>query len=684
MERVKFAVVGLLALLFLPFLGLSASVASANPDIEIIDLRDAIDSGNVELLEVQGKGYFAGPSLGAILQNHTANPLFVSTEIGNPLYFVNHSRSLRDNMIATRVFDEELQCVPHEESCFIELPAKSTTKLVLVAYSTDFEKAQAKKTDTFSLADTPKEILHAASNIAAFEAQYPDQDLTTPSQVALWRAQGRSLDEIRHVLPFSDEDRKIGNEMLEGVPMQPSTVYFRWQPYTFLCGDECIVEELSFAEAYPVPFYQTDAFAYTVIATAVATAATVTFLTDGAGAPALVPGTSSLVVLIGGGGQGAYMAGLSTIGSVIGSNAVGGAAIVNSFGAVAGLTAGVRSAAFGGVALKTMFGVSAAAYDGVLIGQNKETGELIFFAELSLPTELGSGWVRDLAESIYENEQKAAEALGDDRDTLFARYLGCRNAALLQGVETLKQCWPYTSKCSGHELSRDDLLTLSLMAYKAGEFDLFHRVVAYLYKRRGDFEGHPSLLNYLYATSLLMQSNLTDTAVILKRAIAQEPGAIEPTLLYLAYLGATNFEQSKAQIESLLNQLEKAYDDDDYRTAYSLATAYFRVGHLYAANGYYERAILHFGRAKDELNFLQKWPIFSGFMNQKFRQDIELDSAISHFRAGDTKQAQVLYDKLIKEQKSKVEKDALEIKYLCSTTPDDAEGKCHPPVADVG
>lgn len=672
--------------LFTCFFWLSISATWANAEDLELDLRDALKSGQVSVFEVIGSGVLGPASLGAVLRNDSTDHLTINTSIERPLYFLNETSKARDSLIATELYlpgGEYFYFEDDPSFRFIELPPKSSLTVEFVAYSADLEKEGNQEEDAYSLADTPQDIELIAARISAFAAENPDHYTTESAQVALWRAQGRSLDEIRPIFPFSEEDRKIGNEILEGVPIQPSTIYFRWEPNTFWCGDWCVVDELSFAEAYPVPFYQTDAFVYTVIATSVATAATVTFMTAGAGAPALAPGTSWLVVLAGGGGQGAYMSGLSTIGSVIGSNAIGGAAIVNSFGATVGLTAGARSAAFGGVALKTMFGVSAAAYDGILIAENKK-GELLFVTELSLPTELGSGWVRELVENVYESEQKAAEALDAGNKDEFDRSRRDRQDYLLQGVIALKNCWPSKLKCWQQRLSRDDLITLSIMAYKAGKFDLFHRVIEYVSKRKAEVDGSTAFLDYLYATSLMMQSNFNDAPRLLKSAIDQEPGVIEPTLLYIAYLGETDFEGSKRHIEYLLDKLEKTYDDDDYQTAYSLATAYFRVGHIYASHDYYDKAILHFGQAKDELNYLQKWPIFSGFMNQKFRQDIELDIAIAHFRAGKEAKARRLYEELEKEFKSDVEKKALARKYLCSTTPEKAKDKCKPAAGDAG
>lgn len=483
---------------------------------------------------------------------------------------------------------------------------------------------------------------------------------------------------------------------------QPPPTSFVWETTWPGClgAKNCLVRNISFSKTYPKAFYKTDKFTYTLIAATMATAATVTIMTAGAGAPAVVPGTGSLIVLIGGSSQGAYMAGLSTIGSVIGSNAVGGAAIINSFGAVIGFSSAAKSVAFGGLALKTMAGVSAAAYDGILIAENEKTEQLTFITELRLPTKLGSNWVRDLVDSIYDNEKEAGMALNQGNRPDFERYLAYQQADLRRGVRALENCWlpqadgtrnePVQNHlvtlpieaCAIQELTRDDLITLSVVAYKAGEFDLFHAVIEHVKHTATDTDRGRSFLDYLYATSLLMQSDFEDASQALLDAIDQEPNVIEPALLYVIYLAETDFAAHEAEIESRVRLLEDQFDDDEYETAYSLATVYFRLGNIYAQNGRYQRAIQYFGQARDALNFMQKWPIFTKLMDQQFRQDIELALSISHFRADNKSKAAELFDKLYDEQTDTLEKNALKQTYECATVPEKASYECRMARAD--
>ena len=435
-------------------------------------------------------------------------------------------------------------------------------------------------------------------------------------------------------------------QSIDFVSLDPKSIIWetKW-PGCWRKGN-CLVDDITFAEAYPKSFYQTDKFTYAVIATSIVATAAVTIATAGPGAPPVVAGTSWLIVLVGGGGQGAYMAGLSTIGSIIGTNAVGGAAIINAFGAAVGIPAVAKTAAFGGLTLKTMLGVSAAAYDGILVGENEKTKQLVFATELRLPTKLGSTWVKELVTSIYENEEKAVNALRGSQQDDFLRYLQYQSADLKRGVRALEHCWNSQNDCSEQALTRDDLIVLSVVAHKAGEFDLFHKTIEFVRQQTKDTDYSLSFLNYLSATSLLMQSNFPEVTGVLRDAIYEEKNTIEPALLYIVFLDHTGFAANEAEIESRIRILLRKFDDDDYDSTYSLATVHYRLGTIYARNGRYTPAIQHFEQARDELNFTQKWPIFSNFMNQQFRQDIELAIANSYFSSGKETKAAELFAEL--------------------------------------
>ena len=657
-----------LPLIFTIFL--TMSMAIANPETSAIDIREVIESEDVRFLEVLGNGYSSGAALEGVLQNESDRSLRISTVIGAPLFFSNRGGKSRQDMIATQIYLGDGGYLIEGEESFIELPIDSSTKVMLIAYGTDVELDNPKSSDKFSMTDTPEELLAVAETIKQFEAKHADLDTTVSSQIALWISKGTSVEKISEKFEFSEQDLSLAWQTLNtsSGSIHPKSMSIVWDTSWPWCLGRCLIDDISFSNAYPKAFYKTDMFTYGVIAASVATAATVTVMTAGAGAPAVVPGTSSLIVLVGGGGQGAYMAGLSTIGSLIGSNAVGGAAIINAAGMSIGLSPFAKSVPFGGLVLKTMFGVTAAAYDGILIGQNKETDQLTFATELRLPTDLGSKWVQQLADDIYEHEQKAATANDKDNSADFERFLAYQQADLRRGITALEACFAASSACVDKDLTRDDLIALSVMAYRAGRFDLFHEAIAFVKTNTQDFDGSLSFLNYLYATSLLMQSKFDDVPNVLLDSIDAEPSAIEPALLYIVFLAHTGFADHESQIESRVRLLQAKFDDDGYETGYSLASVYFRLGTIYATNNRHIRAIQYFGQARDELQFTQKWPIFSEFMNQQFRQDIELAMANSYYLSGRESKAIELFTKLYESEPDEMRRDVLTQGYVGSET----------------
>ncbi|MEO1932129.1 MAG: hypothetical protein ABGX41_09565 [Pseudohongiella sp.] len=431
-----------------------------------------------------------------------------------------------------------------------------------------------------------------------------------------------------------------------------------------------LTDDLLFSTAYPKSFYQTDNFSYLLIGGTIVASAVATYATAGVGAPAIVPGASSLIVAIGGGSQGAYMAGLSTIGSVIGSNAIGGAAIINGVGAAVGLSATVKNAAVFGVALKSMTGIAAAGYDGILVGENKKTDKLTMVTELRLPLEIGSKRVRALAESVLDNENRVADS-SEEKDLYNAkRYQSYVLADLKAGVELLAKCMD-TCVSPGAEdeslgLHRDDLITLGIMAHKQGDFELFQGAIDLAHRSARGFYRSKPFLDYLYGYSLIVQGRGDEGSKFLLDAADAEEGAIEPSILYIVYLASVDFKSNEGEINSRVKILESEFDDDHYDSIYSLSTMYFRLGIIYGDNGRYVKALHYLKKAKSSLNWTQKWPVMGRFVHQKFLADIDLKIANVLYLHGQPGQARKHFYKLEErlEDSPEIEREALRRAYV--------------------
>jgi hypothetical protein len=378
------------------------------------------------------------------------------------------------------------------------------------------------------------------------------------------------------------------------------------------------LKEVTFEEVYPKAFYEKSEFTYIVIGATVAASAAVTYFTAGAGAPAVAPGAGAIVVSIGGGTQGAYMSGLSTIGSWVGGNAVVGASVVNGLAAGVGVGASSGKLATVGAKLKFAMGITAAAYDGVLIIEKSDTGKLVYIVALNIPKDIGSKTVRVLVNDLYDYEKKIAESESNDFTDLMYKH---RDLDLQYGVSLLKE------ELQANNTSQEDLMVLGIVAYKAGEYDLFKKAIYRLKEKFSDYIEERSFVDYLHAIALLLDYENDDAKLALRASIAAENGVIEPVSLYVALLSEEDFVHNEPVIKQYVSELEMAFDGDDYSTAYSMASVHYRLGTIYLENHDYVLAINHFDKARENLSWIQEWGIMSGFVEQNFKDYIDIGKA---------------------------------------------------------
>ena len=190
------------------------SVALAQAEIEILDLREAIRTGDVQFLELRGNGSSSGAAVDGVLKNITGRELSIRTAIKVPLYFRNRGSGSRQNMIATQIYLSNGAYVSDGKESFIQLSPGASEKVMLIAYCADFDKENPEALDTFVLADTPEALSGVARRIADFEAKQPDLDTTVASQVALWMAQGLPAQKIADKFEFTENDYRGPREIL--------------------------------------------------------------------------------------------------------------------------------------------------------------------------------------------------------------------------------------------------------------------------------------------------------------------------------------------------------------------------------------------------------------------------------------------------------------------------------------
>ncbi len=179
-----------------------ASAAYAQMNIE--DLAQAVASGDVEIMSITGNGGSSGPVLEGYLLNKSLVSRNLDVRLGTPLFFKN--KGVGQNMIATQIYQRDLSYMSDGENSFITLGPNERLSIMLIAYCVDFYKENPSGDDSFSITGIPSNLIDIARKISAYEGANPSRDVTLSAQLALWKAQGISLKEIRERFPFGPAD----------------------------------------------------------------------------------------------------------------------------------------------------------------------------------------------------------------------------------------------------------------------------------------------------------------------------------------------------------------------------------------------------------------------------------------------------------------------------------------------
>ena len=164
------------------------------------DLAQAVASGDVVLVEVTGNGGSSGTALEGVLVNSSARIIRIDVSLKVPLFFRNKGPG--QNMLATNVYGRGGSYFRQGGRSFLRLRPRERLQVVLLAYCADFEKDNPTRDSSFRETAIPKKLGSIAAKISAYQKQHPNLDLTVAAQLALWRAQGISLDKIAQRFPF--------------------------------------------------------------------------------------------------------------------------------------------------------------------------------------------------------------------------------------------------------------------------------------------------------------------------------------------------------------------------------------------------------------------------------------------------------------------------------------------------
>lgn len=410
------------------------------------------------------------------------------------------------------------------------------------------------------------------------------------------------------------------------------------------------LKSLDFATIYPKPLYQKSYFGYTVTGIVIVGAGAFTYLTAGAGAPVAATGVSWFSSTVAGGGAGSYMAGLSTIGSWFGGNAVLGASILNGI-SIGILGGGTTTFATMSILSKVgvMASITASGLDGVFYFSNVETHNLEYKVKITIPKDLGSASTRTLVDNIYEVDENIAEVYKDKNETTLI--------ALFQKKE---EYYNEANTLLGQELVRsdnqEDLIVLGIIAWNNNNIDLFNKAISKIKISKLQNTG---FINYLYALGALSEEDINSALVYLDRSIKRNEYAIEPVLLYINILGNTNFIKNESKIKILVEHATKNFDSDCYATGHSLVSAYYRFATFYFMNKQYSNAEKYYEKAYSKLSIFQKY-----LFTKQLKYTILLSKANAIYKQGNTTTANILYNSIINDVESEEERNALANQYL--------------------
>jgi len=207
---VLFAVVAI-AVISVLALNDSDNVSSASK--RAADLLDEIRLGNITLTSSHGVGASTGASVRGHLVNNTSKDVRVAVDLDKPLFMRNSNRRSQ-NMLATRVFNRDGTYLREGSQSFITLGANGRIPVTFIAYCVDFGKDNPADFDSFTVSDVPAELVGISGKIQRYERDNPDADSGAALQLALWLAQGESIQEIREKFGFTSQDEQTARKLI--------------------------------------------------------------------------------------------------------------------------------------------------------------------------------------------------------------------------------------------------------------------------------------------------------------------------------------------------------------------------------------------------------------------------------------------------------------------------------------
>lgn len=409
-------------------------------------------------------------------------------------------------------------------------------------------------------------------------------------------------------------------------------------------------QQISFQELFPKPIYKKSYFGFVLTGATVVLGGAFLFITAPAGAPAALLGTAPIATWVGGGTAGSYMAGLSTIGSWFGGNAILGAAILN------GISIGVAGGGVTKFATMTaiqkvgvLSSVTATALDGVALIEKPNTNSLNYQVRLMLPLGIGSKEVQEFAIGLQDIEEELQTADGKNDKVGYELW-----AKKKQALVEIGKKWVADAKKS-NSVSSNDLIVYGIFSKNIGDSTWHNSLISRIIAKSDADTGY---LDYLDVVAKIENGNLKEAEKLLYHAVNQNPYAIEPYILLVNLLGK-DFKGREKDIQVLAKKAEKDFDPNKYETRYSLVSLFYRIGTLYLQHGKYAMANHYFDSALGQVSFLQNHLGGKQVVNL-----IQIGKANSLHGMRKGKKADLLYQQVLKDCKTAEQVDLIKGQYL--------------------
>ena len=177
------------------------------------DLHDEIDADNIVLVSARGNGSSSGTAVEGYLTNQTVAVRRVNIYLTRPIYLVNSGQG--QNMVASEVYYGDGEYLSDGRRPFIELEPGAQTAVRFVAYCVDFDKDNPTQVESFSIGNMPTNLNSVMASINAFAFANPSMDITATAQIAIWLAQGESLEEIQSRLEFTEAEEGLARYFVQ-------------------------------------------------------------------------------------------------------------------------------------------------------------------------------------------------------------------------------------------------------------------------------------------------------------------------------------------------------------------------------------------------------------------------------------------------------------------------------------